>query len=215
VKEHDLILDEEQTPLPWPRKGDDPFALADDWWNNACVNYMPGLQWQTYAIGFKTAADLAVEQVMKRGMDQDTVVYAAVANYRQYLELAMKGLTRDAMLLLDAPGGVKATHDLLLLWSDLRPLLFEIAPDAETLDAVEVTIKRFAKMDPKSETFRYPVTKSGKPTLPPDLRHINLRVLGEAMERTGGFFEAADAEIEVRLGFKADEVAMYGDYAGP
>jgi hypothetical protein len=208
--DEDVILYDEQMPLPWPRKGDDPFALADDWWNNACVNYMPGIQWQTYAIGFKTAADLAVEQVVKRRMDHDTVVYAAVANYRQYLELMMKGLTEEAMLLLDAPGEVKATHDLLLLWNGLRPLLFEIGPDAETLDYVEVTIRRFAKMDPKSETFRYPVTKTGQPSLPSELRYINLRVLAEAMARTGAFFEAADMDIEVRLGYKADEVAMYG-----
>jgi hypothetical protein len=96
-------VEEEATPegaqptsLPWPRKGDDSFALADDWWNNACLNYQPGTPWQTYAIGFKTTADLAVEQVVKRQMDQDTVAYAVVANYRQYLELAMKGLTYEA-----------------------------------------------------------------------------------------------------------------------
>jgi hypothetical protein len=51
--------------------------------------------------GFRLAADLAVEHVVTTGNDQDSLVYPVVFGYRQYLELRLKGLLRDASRLLD------------------------------------------------------------------------------------------------------------------
>ncbi len=109
--------------------------------------------------GLGHRAETAAEKrraTIQIGRDQDTVVYAAVANYRQYLELAMKGLTQDARLLLD-PGEVAMTHYLFRLWRHLRPLLVRVAPSEEpTLDYVEATIRRFADMDPRPIRFGIP-----------------------------------------------------------
>ncbi len=56
------------------------------------------------------------------------------------------------------------------------------------------------------------MTKTGKPSLPAEPLHINLRVLAEAMERTGGFFDAVEAEIEERLSYKAEALAMSDEF---
>ena len=46
---------EEKRELPWPQKGDELFAPGEDWWHNACLNYMPG-NWELYTMGYKQAA---------------------------------------------------------------------------------------------------------------------------------------------------------------
>jgi hypothetical protein len=109
---------------PWPRKGDDPLALDSDWWHNACLNcWGSETPWSVYAEGFKLAGHAAVAVVEAKQVDQDLLVYPVMFNYRHYIELALKGLIRDARRLLDEPGGAPAGHDLMALWNTARPLL--------------------------------------------------------------------------------------------
>ena len=42
-----------------PDLTDTLFVSAEDWWNNACLNYFPS-GWTIYAIGYKEAADIAI-----------------------------------------------------------------------------------------------------------------------------------------------------------
>src|SRR4051812_42643352 len=114
--------------LPWPQKGDDPFAPGDDWWHNACLNFMPE-PWTGYAEGYKMAGHILVAHVEAKRFDQDYLVYPIIFNYRQYIELMLKGLTKDARLLLDEPGGAPLGHVLKDLWNTARPLLLRIAPN--------------------------------------------------------------------------------------
>jgi len=91
------------------------------------------------------------------------------------------------------------------LWNTARPLLLRIEPGSEgDLDNVGASIERFAESDPTSQAFRYPVDTEGKPSLPTDLRHINLRKVKEVVDRLGGLLEAADAHISAMLDYKWD-----------
>jgi HEPN domain-containing protein len=116
--------------------------------------------WSVYAIGYKQAADIIVDYVKAKRGDQDFLVYPILFNYRQYIELALKGILRDARLLLDEPGGVPPTHNLLDLWREVRPLLLRVEPNAEAdLKPTDEYFDRFARLDPTSFRFRYPQTR--------------------------------------------------------
>lgn len=85
---------------------------AQYFWNNACIRPFSD-NWVTYPRGYKKAADLMVAHIDKRHCDQDTLVYPIVFLYRQYIELRLKHLVRDAAEVLDRNHKVPQTHRLL------------------------------------------------------------------------------------------------------
>lgn len=214
-------------PQPWPQEGDDPFAVTSAWGRTACVNFFGGDQpWRFYAEGYKLAADTLVAHVEATGRDHDRLVYPILFNYRQFIELALKGVIRDARKLLDEPGGAPGGHVLTNLWNTARPLLWRIAPNKADLDNAGESIKRFAAVDPTSEGFRYPVTVEGTPALPETLHNIDLGQVREVVARLDGFLDVLDFGLSIELDRKSDalaieyemqmemeaEFAAYGDY---
>jgi hypothetical protein len=197
---------------PWPQKGDDPFALNSAWRDNACLNFFGGdVPWTWFAEGYKLAGDLSVAHVEATGRYQDKLVYPTLFNYRQYIELSLKGIIRDARRLLDDKGGAPGGHGLMRLWNTARPLLFRIAPAVDDLDNVGRCIERFDAIDRTSQGFRYPVTTAGDPILPEDLNSINLSQARDVVERLDGFFGAAEMQIDVMLDYKSDALAAEYD----
>lgn len=184
-------------------KVDDPFAPGEDWWHNACLNFSFE-PWVGYAGGYKRAGHIMVAYVEANRRDQDYLVYPILFNYRQYIELTLKWLIRDARQLLDEPGGTPAGHTLENLWNTTRPLLRRIEPRGEKdLDNVEGCINRFAEVDPTSQAFRYPVDMAGEPSLP-GLSQINLRQVRDVVERMSGLFDGALSQISALLDCKWD-----------
>ncbi len=196
---------------PWPQKGDQLFTSGDDWWHNACLNYGSD-DWELYIVGYKKAGDALVEHVGEVRHGQDYFVFPIIFVYRQYLELRIKKLIRDSKNLLAEPPQFAKTHDLSALWIECRPLLEKLEPKAETddLDAVGEAIQQFCELDPSSEAFRYPVTRKDTPSLPSDLRYINLRILSEVMDKMSSFLEAAEMMVLVYLDHKHDMESDFG-----
>ena len=91
---------------PWPRENDDPFEVAGDWWNTACLTFQCDVPGRGYAHGFKLQADLAVEYVAAHRRDQNRRVFPILFVYRHYIEFTLKLIIRDARRLhneTDAP----------------------------------------------------------------------------------------------------------------
>ena len=190
---------------PWPQKGDDPFLLAEDWPNNACLNFMPDAPWYGYARGFKLVGDLAVRYVEEKSADQDFLVYSILYSYRHYIELSLKQLIMDARRLTDVQGDDPIGHNLMSLWNTARPLLLQIEPASkQDVSNAEAIIARFHQLDGNGETWRYPVDRGGKATLPKDLFHINLRQVRDVVHRLSGYLDAAGAQIDAYMEFKSD-----------
>jgi hypothetical protein len=199
---------------PWPQEGDDLFALDPDWHDDACLNFFRGDEpWIWMADGYKLAGDLSVAYVERTGRHQDKLVYPAMFNYRQYLELSLKGIVRDARRLFDEEGGAPRGHVLMELWRIARPLLFRLAPGAPELDLVGGCIARFNAIDPTSQGFRYPVTTGGRRALPARLTRINLSQARDVVERLEAFFGAIDMEIQKQEYYKSDASAA-AEYLG-
>ncbi|MCT8869356.1 hypothetical protein [Shewanella xiamenensis] len=213
-KEHEVkvsdieecVFSELLKPPKLPSSSDVLFTSQEDWWNNACVNWCHD-RWGIYANGYKEAADILVNQVEIRavGAYQDSLVYPVIFIYRQYLELAIKGLLQDAKRLQDIKGDMPKHHRIDQIWIECRNLLSEIwqGNSIKKLDQITRLLKDFAKVDPTSEAFRYPHDKKGQPSLE-GLTHINLRNVREVIGKISVILTGAQAQINEYLGYKAD-----------
>jgi hypothetical protein len=197
--------------IPWPEKGDRLFAAGGDWGNNACLNFMGG-DWTMYILGYKKAGDVLVEFVKETQSEQDILVYPIVFMYRQYLELRLKWLIQVSYDLLDRELDFPRTHKLDILWNRLRIMLPQIEASvlSEDLEAIDDAISQFCKIDPTSETFRYPTNKEGDNSLSPDVRIINLRQLGDIMQKIASYFDATANMLSVYRDYKSDLESDFG-----
>ncbi len=189
---------------PLPSKDDKFFTTAEDWWNNACLNYSP-YGWTLYARGYKDAADLLVSYVEDGRRSQDTLVYPILFSYRQYLELALKELIKDARSLEGIDEPFTKTHRIDELWGVCQSLLHKISSDEpiEYLDEIGRLIDEFSKVDPTSMAFRYPEDRDGNPSLP-GISNINLRNVKEVIGKIAIILDGASTQIDVYLSYKAE-----------
>lgn len=191
---------------PLPEEYDELFTSEDDWWNNACLNFVQD-GWGMYAIGYKEAADVLVKHVNDERRYQDVLIYPIVFLYRQYLELAIKDLIRHGRRLLDIYEPFPKTHRINTLWNICSALLSKISPGDSEREIKEIgrLLEEFCKVDPTSEAFRYPEDKNGHPSLP-GIRHINIRNISEVINKISVILVGADAQIDEYLSFKQEMI---------
>lgn len=187
--------------FPWPRRGDKLFTSeGSDWWNKACLTHFSD-GWWIYAAGYKLGADLLVQYVTETHKNQDRLIYPIVFLYRQYLELRLKELIKNGSTIIEESSDIPMHHDIFRLWVTCRKIFENIWPDGDTddLDSVEECIREFNKIDPSSTAFRYPVDKHGLPALPETVTHINIRNIGQVMQRLNSLLDGCDAAISNML----------------
>lgn len=202
---------DDDTLIPEPPRRHDVLLSTSlsDWWNNACLNVMPGGDQHGYTEGYRRGARLLVEHVNENARDQDYLVYPIIFLYRHHIELALKNLvTRVAdwldHVLTETEQRHLNGHRLDLLWNDLKPLLDAMCaakgwnklPAAET-EGVDSHIRQFHALDPYSFNFRYTHTKTGEASLPPELKAINLRHFAETLERCAEYLDTLDFGIGI------------------
>ena len=125
----------------------------------------------------------------------DAIIYPIVFLYRHYIELSLKQIVKLGSPLM--PEGKPASldhHNLLDLWSSARPIIEKLCSESDVAHVEEAgrIILAFSEIDPNSEAFRYakrPEMKGGSPSLPKDVRHINIRLLYEEMEKVSSMLD--------------------------
>ena len=88
------------------------------------------------------------------------------------------------------------THDLATLWSEFLDLLDRFGtPDPDEVDPVvgEVVIE-FAKIDPGSYSYRYPVDRNGD-AIPVAYTDLHLANLADVMNGVAGYFTGTDGYL--------------------
>jgi hypothetical protein len=211
-----------------PRKADVLFGSGTDWEANACVNGVSGPM--AYQDGYRRAALHLMEYVCDSGQGQDVLVYPIVYLYRHHVELTLKSIINVDCFLVDYVLTEKeqdtlGRHDLAKLWGLARPLLNPVckvggspALPPEDLEGIDSYILQLHKHDPDGQRFRYAMTKmNGRtaerfPSLRPELRHINIRDFGTALEKLADYFEwldmwfgdLVDAKIQFQIRFTKD-----------
>ena len=162
--------------------------------------FMPN--WDTYATGYKEAADAIMERIIANPAWIDTYLYPVMFLYRHYLELRMKEIIKKCGC------KVKPGHSLeSLLPEMLEALLPEIkerrcgAEDQATLQSFMERIAEFHRMDQTSETFRYP-DSGPKNEPPPRGEWINLLQVQQVVDAMSMYLDGISSEIEAEIDAK-------------
>lgn len=188
-------------------EGQKVFIGADDWRNNAVLNYTHSTH-ELIIMGYKAAGDLLVEHA-ERG--QDILVYPIVYLYRHYFELRLKSLIRAAKKLVDPHADEPSmSHNLPELWDALARYWpdLDVDPQDESLQTSKAVIEEFHRYDPGATSFRYGDERAASTIQ--DLQYVNLRHLAEQVELASGPLEGMEAWMSQLLQDQADMYAAYG-----
>lgn len=185
-----------RTDFRWPTEGDVPFRQSDNWVQNAHIDQFGHGRMVMMMTGYKTAADLMVAHVARDRHEGDTLVFPVVFNYRQFIELSLKYLIAT----YGHTVGIAAhwnTHDLNVLWETFSQVLEEYGhEDAEGADRiVEKIVLEFARVDPRSFSYRYPVDTKGN-LVPLAHQEIDLHQLADVMHGLEGYFSGCDGYLD-------------------
>lgn len=162
--------------------------------------------WYHFAEAYLQAADQLASLAASSPWQHQFLGAPILFLYRHYIELHLKSLLLDAGELLDDPQSVPPEHYVRTLWQRVRTLLFEIGrqPGEDTWFArADDIVSQFDTLDPRSFTFRYPVTTKGAPSLDQplvfDASNVK-RIVAEL--RT--LLDGASAQIDLYKGFKRE-----------
>lgn len=180
----------------WPRQDDQLFTESQDWQRNASIARHGHERLVQMMSGYKAAADLLVAHAARSGYDRDTLVFPIVFNYRHFIELSLKYLIAAYGRTVNIEPNWQS-HDLAKLWLTFKSLLREYGDDdpERTNEAVERLIADFAKVDPKSFTYRYPVDQAGQ-LLELGREHLDLQALADVMKGLDGYFSGCDGWLD-------------------
>lgn len=188
-----------ETEFRWPRQGDKPFVVAENPIDNATVATDQFARLYFMMEGYKIAADIMVKEAEADRTKRDFLVFPIIFNYRQFIELSLK-------YHIDTYGpsvGIVPnwnSHELQILWEQFLEVLdLYGSDDPDEVDpVVGEVILAFAKIDPRSYTYRYPVDTQGRP-LPIACAVLHLGTLSDVMSAVAGYFSGCDGYLSSLL----------------
>jgi hypothetical protein len=186
--------------MSWPKPGDVPFQAKGDRNLTAIIDWAGLCTEESYATGFKAAADLIVDGVpTATGIDYpchpDQYFFPVAYLYRHCLELQLKALLRAGSGILPVSKDLFREHNLHKLWNKARELIdvrWSGAPTKE-LDAAERVILEFQHLDPCGQQFRYPRSNDGKKFLANAPPAVNLKKLKEVVDGVYHFLSSCNS----------------------
>jgi hypothetical protein len=180
----------------WPKKGDLPFTQSTDAEQNANINKHGYSRQVLMMTGYKAGADLMVEQSKHSGYHRDTLVFPIIFNYRQFIELSLKYLIATSGHTVGISPNWKA-HDLVVLWRIFLKVFeaYGVDDPNKTDPAVASIVAEFAKVDPNSYSYRYPVDIRGDP-IPIAHEYLDLIALADVMNGLEGYFSGCDGYLD-------------------
>jgi hypothetical protein len=183
------------TEFRWPAQGDMPFVVADDPFDNANIAGDGFTRLVLMMEGYKKTADLLVEATISDHTSRDILVFPIIFNYRQFLELALK----YQLATFGPEVGVIPnwkSHDLAKLWVEFQAMLaiFSVEDPDDVDPVVGKIILEFAKIDPGSYSYRYPVDRQGNP-IPVAYSDLHLSTLADVMRGVSGYFQGCDGYL--------------------
>jgi hypothetical protein len=179
----------------WPTEGDVAFVKSIQPVDNAIIEEDEFARLVFMLEGYKRIADLAVVHSAVHKSDRDFLIYPIIFNYRHFLELSLKYQLATHGPTVGEVSNWKS-HNLEKLWDFFQNMLDcygALHPD-EARPVVKQVILEFAKIDPKSDTYRYPVDQNGHP-LPISFADVDLENLSDVMNAVAGYFNGCDGHL--------------------
>lgn len=134
-----------------------------DWYKNALVGSWFSLDLGFYAEGYYLGANILVDETKRN--PSNILVYPICFLYRHFIEIALKGIIDQYKRLEYSVKNIPTTHNL----EDLLNIIVKLTKDhfnSPFPEDVEQIIREFNKLDPESQSFRYPSNKKGKHFVP-------------------------------------------------
>lgn len=153
----------------------------------------PANKFFVYSEGYREAGEKLYQFCIENPFYNNTLVYPLIFNYRQFFELRLKELIlmgRKYLEVIDAD--FPDEHSLLKLWNIYRNELLphiESSIDKDELDNVERIISQFNTEDPKSMSFRYPVSKAPERKESLNRRTVDLENFKNVIDKLIYFFD--------------------------
>lgn len=195
------------------REFDPLFIPTQDWQFNACLDLLSPDPLENYTIGYKEAADSLVTEILETKDMKHALIYPICFLYRQYVELRLKEIIRSGSALLHEGGrfklGVPTWHKLDDLYKEAKKIIdrvnkvFGEQANPPDLSFVYHIITEYSRIDPLSESFRYPFDKDGGKYLK-GIAHINVRHLSENIAKFGKEIDDISFSISVYLDHKRE-----------
>jgi hypothetical protein len=196
--------------MDWPKPGEKLFRTESEHSQfSACIDcYHRSLQ--DMAADYKEGADALARAAANGDAYLDRLISPIVFLYRQYLELAVKGIIATARCLEGERPGYPITHNLHQLWHEAARLMRKHYGDEAPpeMDYIQPCIDDFNKHDPDSFAFRYPTDKKGRASLR-GITNIDLQNLHDTMQRLSSFLECIGSHLADRLQSKMDCESEY------
>ncbi len=158
---------------------------------NACVGKNGGpYNFKDYSIGYFEAGNRLFKSIVEDDRLIDLLFYPFVYMFRHGVELGLKHLIVALIEIKDSNEKSVFNHRLSENWNNIKIILFK-DHEPEIIDStkvIEEAIINFEIMDPKSEAFRYPISKAMDHYLQ-DYERINIGVVFEKMSEVKNSFE--------------------------
>ncbi len=190
-----LIPNIDLSKRPWPDDSTRLFRSGEPSRHVAWIPQDPN-QWHRYAEGYKEAAERLYASW--HANSNDCLVFPLVFLYRHYTELRIKELLLLAGRFLDLSIEWKPSHDIVVLWNLLSPVLqqiFENEPERDLKNARRLVLE-LATLDASSFEFRYPETPDGKRNLE-KLERLDVVNYFDAMQRLSAFLDGSSMALSV------------------
>lgn len=210
-----------------PRKGDVLFRSdPSKWQTNACLRGHGVSSDYVYAEGYHLGGQILANYVIQEKWEQDLLVYPIVFLYRHHVELQLKRLISLGAILTDRAldksdlSFLRSSHRLDQLWIRLLPIIQQacdwklLSITNDEIEGIASYIRQLHHIDERSFSFRYEITRDGKPSLPDSekLPHINIEVFAETMESLANylfgigevFYESLQIKWEIEAEAQSD-----------
>lgn len=184
-----------KTDFRWPTLGDSALIASPDSASSVAVAQYPFQRMVFMTDGYKEAADILVAKAMEDRPRSYLLLYPILFCYRHFLELSLKYVITT----YGRRAGVRPNfkdHDLDLLWPTFRQVVAYYGEgDRAALTAVEAVVAEFAKIDPRSFTFRYPTSREGD-AIVINQDSVDLAQLRETMDGVAHYFNGMDGYLQ-------------------
>jgi hypothetical protein len=174
-------------------KHNDLFGRGPQTRLNACVGTNGGpYDFSDYSRGYFLSAKSQLNAIVENSGLVDILIYPLCYSYRHGIELGLKHLARELLLLFEEDEKIKLTHNLNDNWHHIRPFVARLSryldKEGKSVPFIDKVLVDFLEFDPSGEVFRFPENRKGDLHLQ-DARIINVEVLGAYMEVLAEIFQ--------------------------
>lgn len=198
-----------------PETSDKLFIEESDTKKGAWISN-PTNKFFLYSEGYREAGNKLYDYCIENPFFSNTLIYPIIYNYRQFLELRLKELIIMGNQYIDTDDDFPDEHSLTKLWNIYRNKLLpniDNTIEKDTLDNVENLINEFNTVDPKSMSFRYPVTKGPKREKSIKMPTIDIENFKKSLNKLMYFFDWQWDMISHYKDLKQEMLSeWYGEY---